>query len=476
MIADPLLRPKNFSKVFLVRKFKIARISALVLTLSAASSFCHAYESDVHYGLTHWLAFKAGFSRSEAEAIALGNQRVDSGAMSSLEIVFDYACVNKDGSAAQKITDLHFPSAESLPRKADARNVKSGGQAARHRIESAVSKAKGHEGQMLGLFGGGLHTLQDSWAHAGTPGLIALGGGLSCDSSLAAGHPLDRGGADSHESDQTHAFPSDTIAMAKATYDALIAYPAIQSRRRTAEPWSQIADSVAQFAAARTKSEKRAWHVARGLEDTGFLEGVTLPDGLNPGPLRFLGRSLPPLVEIRSTQWNVPMDAKLFFDGLLNRWLGSESVESVVTELAGPPPKTGTLATETYRRRLRQLTGRMLVWKVKDHGTVAKLAHSKEPLTEVQLALISKLTRDKSVFLKPATPAEALFPLVAKGDEPSPLLPYVIRELPSLSSPAVRRISAFARVKHAPYDTIGWIAEESPMGWVLVDVLWAVDH
>jgi hypothetical protein len=49
-------------------------ISALVVFLLSGSLAVQAWESDVHYVLTWWLAVKAGFSRGDADTIARADQ------------------------------------------------------------------------------------------------------------------------------------------------------------------------------------------------------------------------------------------------------------------------------------------------------------------------------------------------------------------------------------------------------------------
>ena len=64
-----------------------------VLAVLALAGPCHAYEADVHFGLTQWLARQAGFSAGQATAIALGNSRVDSGLIDTMELTLEHACV-----------------------------------------------------------------------------------------------------------------------------------------------------------------------------------------------------------------------------------------------------------------------------------------------------------------------------------------------------------------------------------------------
>ena len=51
-------------------------ILVLIFQLGATPSVL-AYETDVHYGLTKWLALVAGFESNDAEQIATANQDLD---------------------------------------------------------------------------------------------------------------------------------------------------------------------------------------------------------------------------------------------------------------------------------------------------------------------------------------------------------------------------------------------------------------
>jgi hypothetical protein len=68
------------------------------LGLAAACAFgtsASAWESDVHYGLTRWLALRAGFDAAQAQAIALGDQRQDGGLMDTLTLTPEVACTGR---------------------------------------------------------------------------------------------------------------------------------------------------------------------------------------------------------------------------------------------------------------------------------------------------------------------------------------------------------------------------------------------
>src|SRR5258708_31388902 len=90
-----------------------------------------AFESDVHYGLTEWLARQAGFDEREARTIATGDQRVDSGDMQYIDDVFMYACVGKDDVGVKRAGVHHYPTVGPVPGAPGLRVVPAGGDAAK---------------------------------------------------------------------------------------------------------------------------------------------------------------------------------------------------------------------------------------------------------------------------------------------------------------------------------------------------------
>src|SRR5207244_12075558 len=62
----------------------------------------------------------------------------------------------------------------------------------------------------------------DLWAHQGIPDIpLSVEPFIICDATRAWGHPKARGGWNSHKADLTMYWPTDTVSMAKATYDVL---------------------------------------------------------------------------------------------------------------------------------------------------------------------------------------------------------------------------------------------------------------
>jgi len=55
------------------------RLVAVAILISLVSWPAFGWQEDLHYGLSKWLAYKAGFSLNDAETIAIGVQSLDDG-------------------------------------------------------------------------------------------------------------------------------------------------------------------------------------------------------------------------------------------------------------------------------------------------------------------------------------------------------------------------------------------------------------
>ena len=444
------MKPKQLAAAF---------ASGIVFTIAVSLPLgASAFEADVHFGLTRWLALRAGFTEPQADAIAIADQRADGGLVESTELDLEYACAGRFPDVARQAQRVHYPSAASVPAPAAERTVQAGGAAAHQELATLFAAAKGKEGLLLGKFGHALHPLQDSWSHQGVPTQPQGGKSFACDASLAMGHPASRGGPDSHAADLTMRWPADTLAMARATYEQLLKWGDIEGLGRKPAPWDSLVPATQEFAKAATKTQKRAWFVAQGMKDTQFLEGISLPDGDDPGPLNWKGRMLPPLPGNASQQHDAPADVRAFFDRFLGRWLSAEKVEDVVADM-------GVGKSD--------MVARLKLWKLRDHGAAAELAHAPSPFRPAQLKAIERMTRDASASLPPMSVSEAVLSLQPSTPAPMPMLPYIVRALPS--SAGAQRMIAIMRFRHAPYDTVGWVAEQQSGRWVLIDMVSSVD-
>ncbi|MBO0756211.1 MAG: hypothetical protein J2P54_10150, partial [Bradyrhizobiaceae bacterium] len=215
---------QTFSRITSMPSIRLLMVSALLIAPAPATAF----EADVHYGLTDWLALQAGFEPLQAKIIATGDERVDSGDMPYVDLVALYACLHKDEISARRAGEHHFPSAGNFPGPPETRDVVPDSGAARKAALEVIAVSPSQAQYRLLQLGEALHVLQDSWAHQGVPSVPQLGDASStCDSRLAWGHSQARGGPASHRADLTMYWPTDTVAMAQVTYDILKQYPLI---------------------------------------------------------------------------------------------------------------------------------------------------------------------------------------------------------------------------------------------------------
>jgi hypothetical protein len=440
----------------------LRRVCLLSLSvLLAAGVNCGAAESDVHYGLTMWLALKAGFNEREAATIATGSQRVDSGDMQYIDVGLLYACLGKDDEGAQRAGAHHYPSAGAVPGAPQTRLVTPGSEVAMKPAAAMLKVEPDKSGFMLLKLGEALHILQDSWAHQGIPE-VPFGGksGIDCDPTRAWGHPKARGGADSHKADLTRYWPADTLAAAKATYDVLLGFAPVDGVKRKPQAWDAIRPRLDRFIKAATKSEKRDWFIAEGIADVSFLEGISLPDGARPFDLRWGGRRYPPVPADQSRQHYVDSALLDFYHRFFERWMTTRDFDALAADFG---PAAGA--------RRAELAARLKVWRIRDHGRVAELAHALRPLTDEERARIDKLAASRNALPKYKSVLDAYFPLLPRIEGVSPLLPFFIAET-SKDRVAV----AAVKFRHAPYDAVAVRAVKTARGWRVDSIVGTVDH
>jgi hypothetical protein len=447
--------------------------TGLTLSMSASSGF----ESDVHYGLTDWLALQAGFDELSAKTIAIGDQRVDSGDMQFLALVLAYACVGKDDLRSKLAGEHHYPSNAAAPGAPETRAVVPDGDAVKKATAAVIKVPRGQANYHLFILGGALHTLQDSWSHQGVPGIPQPAESVfSCDSTRAWGHPVTRGGWNSHKADLTIYWPADTVAMAKATYEVLVQYPELSETKRTPRSWDQIRPLLNSFIAASTKTEKKHWFVSQGINDVSFLEGVSLRDGAQRFDLKWPGRKLPPLTSTQSRQHAVDADLLDFFNRFFAQWVSTVDFEALASAF-GPG---GGWHTAPSRGEppvgKAELAARLKLWRLRDHGRVQEIAHSARTLTEPQRAQIDAIGKERGAYATYDPASAAFFPqLPREGNDVSPLLPFYVStaDKPDGKNP---RAVAVVKFRHIPYDTLGVIAEKIDGRWHVMSIVSTVDH
>jgi hypothetical protein len=431
-----------------------------------------AAESDVYFGLTKFLAIQAGFEVGQAEQIAIGDQRVDSGDMQFVALVLDYACLGRDAQLATEVSAHHYPTAGRIPAAPEQRTVVAGNDAAKKAARAMESTDPVQANFKLQLLGQAIHSLQASYSHQGASDTPQFGALFGCDPALAWTHPRARGGWNSHAADLTMRWPAETIDMAKATYEALLRFPPLGTKVRKPKAWDEVRPTLEGFIKASTKSDKRAWFAAQGWSDVSFLGGISLKDGNEPFELEWGLRRLPKLPALISRQHETDAALLDFFNRFFAQWLSTEDFESIAAEFAIATAKPGR---DNVPFDKGELAARLRLWRLRDHGAVAEIAHTQTRLTARQVSTLATLARAPGALARYANPAEAVFPLVTNTAVASPLLPFIVRKAPD-SATGNSRAVAIAKLRHLPYDSIGVVAERIADRWHVISIVAAVDH
>ncbi|SAK81997.1 hypothetical protein AWB75_05194 [Caballeronia catudaia] len=443
------------------------RLSFTTLVLLAALAnplTCAGFESDVHFGLTLWLAKQAGFASREAEAIALANQRIDAGSIEYMTSPLQYACLSRFAPDAVDAQARHYPSERKVPADAHVRSVVPGGAPALSLIDTALRRADGGKAAfMLGEFGRSLHSLQDSWAHKGVPSVPDWGReGITCDARLVMGVPADRGTPSSHAADLTWRWPTDVNDMAKSTFTQMLRYPMINGAARQPAAWDQIQQALTGFIVARTKRAKADWFVANGITDTSFLDGISLPDGPAWKASRWKGRRDIPTPMPPTTQSGVDSGLVDFYTRFFVEWVTTSPIEKrwlPELSLASSRKSAGTL--------IDQLIG----WRLRDHGAYLALENTPHPATSWSSTLGGRAAFEVFKSLN-----DAVLPLIVESDKPSPILPFLVFHLPDSKDGNPRAI-ALIKLLDAPNDTIGVVSEkQNGSGWKITGLISSADY
>jgi hypothetical protein len=354
--------------------------AVLVCILGLLSTPLYAWEADLHYGLTLWLAAKAGFAISDARKIAEGDQELDdSNYLNAIGASFHIIALN-DLGAAEAVGNNHFPNPAGVPNAPDKRRVVPDNTIAETSVLDAIKNFSHYERyEGLRKLGWSLHPLQDSWAHQGVPD-IPFRPGPQIWPDRTWGHPADRGGWWRHDSDFTHKHLKDTLDTARATYDFLCRF--LNEHRdlqsHPAARWVDLEPSIRDFARGATKLEKLHWcnsdaEVRYREYRDGFLEGISLPEGEGWVPNRYKNMAYrPPQDDLARSGRSGLDDAVEMF---LKNWLVSNDIAGVMksVDLDGIAKELSQFNTEVnpsdWARRF------LTLWLVEDHGAVNELGH-----------------------------------------------------------------------------------------------------
>jgi hypothetical protein len=476
--------------------------AVLLAVLASFAVSAAAYEDDVHYGLTKWLAFVAGMTPEHAELVAVGNKDVDGKALDAVRLVFYNACIGNDHVGSGLVQTYHFPGEKKPPRSAKERIVVANSPAARYLAKTQIDNPRpGDNGRTsVTELGMALHAYQDSFSHQGEPqipGLVLM----NCDPSLAWGHPGTRGGWSKHDADITSLDNPTAVAMAEGTYCLLCDYREKVQGAKCGRPFSAIKGTVERFVAASTKLAKWHWFSVdnpfREHFSCLFLKDINLEDGRvdwcpelklddfdTPGSLVVAQLNPPPAAALTAES------PAAFIRALLETWFVRRDVHSLAAFYvdrqsfrnahglgeASDPDVLGA-ATQKFvawlrrdhgsARELLVLTGGALLAESRKFGASAAWPTAKEfrPATGATLTLESgtRLVRYKSL-------EQAFF-------QPDPKIKEVFsHKVVQCKDGKGQCALAAGRLKKAPYETLLLELRKIKNQWRLVQSWPYVDH
>jgi hypothetical protein len=356
-----------------MKRFVAAITFALLGALAVTEFSAHAWEVDVHYMLTFWLATEAGFSRRDADDIAKGDQSYDDGSYHAAIGTMCYIAATGDEGAARELQLKHFPSDARIPSPPQRRLVTANSASARAAVEAALRPTQATTA-LINL-GEALHPFQDSWSHQGVPDIP-----FGLRPTLGCAHPITRGGWRSHDADLTHLHESEVVDMAKETC-AILRRFLVQNPHFNDHPGvdcEELEPVIREFAKASTQQQKDTWAIKYTAEPRvkPALATLTLPGGYVPlikevttvrVSREFAPDQRPPAVLVQ--------DAQKFLD----TWIGRRDIAGAVefvewNELKKQFADNPAFA-ESRDTVIRWCKKFMTMYLVEDHAAVNNVGH-----------------------------------------------------------------------------------------------------
>src|SRR6266566_767928 len=452
---------------------KRCSLTVVSFVLCVSSSLL-AWEMDLHYGLTKWLAFYAGFSLGDAEIITRGTQDPDEGKLyPAPSAVFAAACLGRsDEDRIRLVQTYHFPSYGSIPGLPSVRAVQAGlsDNAATDLVEKEIQTVLPTQPRerTLEQLGVALHPLEDSWSHEGEPDIP-----WTCSKQLAYGHPEKRGGWRKHDADLTylHQVP-DTIETAHRTYVKLVAFLANHPKLRDhqAVPWNKLEPQVAEFAKGGSKSEKRAWFQSQKdvplssyVTHPNFLQSTNLPDSPRDKSSLLGARAIDvsyaqgPRDEIHASK-----NVEGFVNEFLTVWIVKHSPQ-LALRFMNPSFVAKPFSADPGSGSSEDITRSVLdMWLVRDHGMVNLLGHGTESSASAWQQF-EKLPQIEAGSLQSA--------IVGIGDQPYEIFP--LSEKRGMDFQEGGAYAVVFQFRHAPRDAVALIlVRDEKNNWSINGLLW----
>jgi hypothetical protein len=275
-------------------------------------------------------------------------------------------------------------------------------------------------------------------------------GPFTCDRDLAWAHPSDRGGWDNHNADWTYKWTDHALAAAQATHDLLRAYAKNNTWAgpQSGKSWSAIESEVKEFTIAQTKTEKRNWFTSRGFLSTEFLNGIALEDGAMPFTATVSRRpflSMPSKITLPT----IPPQVKNFFEEFFSQWMTGGDYNKLVAGFVDSKLLAKDSGLERFSSGEDATRVSLLSWRIRDHGLVAKLGHTKPR----EVGLFKKLlegTNNPDALVRYESITQAMVPF-QNTEGPR----FLAREL------GEGRYVAVGQFRHTPNDIVVLFADSS---------------
>jgi hypothetical protein len=416
-----------------------------------------AWESDMHYGLTKWLALQAGYHEAAAETIADRAESIDGHIVDAVHLMVWYACLESNKTTAKQasemIRDHHFPTFAVVGQPPAKREVVPDSKAALEQARRLTERPSTKLPYDTEKFGDSLHVVMDAWSHQGIPDVPQLLGLVKCDSNYAWGHPQNRGGWSRHNADITFVYPDHALKAAAITYSLLEKFLKLNPSLGTGgKPWKTIEPRVKKFIEAKTKTEKKKWFAEEKFKDFSFLYRISIPDGdesfrtARTVTRKVRDRALSTLAKI-----DVPKHIQAFYDGFFRDWATTDDFKRIAATYTETSAVTASLQLSASSVEANDgVATALALWRLSDHGKLAAVSHRPGATVASWSAEFTRFG-GFAELARYETVQSAFVPISAGPDR---RVPYLLAPVSAGKGAEPDLFVGLARFRHAPNDTL----------------------
>jgi hypothetical protein len=248
-----------------MKPFKSIPISCALTAVSFAAG---AYESDLHYGLTYFLASQVGLNAQQSHELARGDELMDTGVLDAKQAIGYELCIKGNVKASLWTRHFHFRAKKvppALPKDRPVSNQDIFAEGQTNSVIKAVHDAPDAKVDYLFKLGQALHGWQDSYSHEGVSNTF-----WKCPTEYIWSHS-GKEGVFSHKVDQTFEDVDKCASAGKSTYEYLLKYRESMKFPRIENKWAELEPKVRVFCSASTKVEKARWLRQNGVPQSNEI-------------------------------------------------------------------------------------------------------------------------------------------------------------------------------------------------------------